>query len=261
MPSTEGDPGSATDRKVAESKQAPVQIFYADYSFMDETGKWHDPFEYIFTNAVSSIGAALDARERSNSYRKFQVGATSLSISDERQEITSFAAPNSKVAKQATRRCAEIKIIDRAKDSGFNFTAGMFVVGTADHKKIEEVTGKPTPTLHPCVISCLPALDESSVVLSFGADKKLQAESMEAHTARELWEIYDTDELPAERVLYDFSPESFALAHTVYLDLTESVRSSHYKYPVEARKFHEIKTRTQRSEAVVEAIYTAQLER
>lgn len=242
--------------RAAEKAQGISEIAYSRMHFGKEVGEWRDPYDYVFHLGAMCVGAAVDFRKRSNSYRGFRVGSAILAADKKATELYGFAAANSKLTQDAQRRCAEIKLIEYARERELTFLPAVFVAGTDDVDKIKEVNHFEAPTLYPCMRSCLPALSPESIIISVGVDtKKDTVTTLEAHTTSMVWEQFDGVGAEATHsVITEVTPELFNQAHMAYLDLTSDLRQSHAGYEIRGRIGHELGTRLIRARAAVEAI-------
>lgn len=127
------------------------------------SGKF-DPYRTFIERVPFMIGLAREtARQDSFSYRGFRVGSAIFAIDHELSGFAIFAAGNTKRSPAADKVCAEKKATIRAEKAGLEMAIGYVTVGTTDRTQIREVTGKDTPTLHPCA-HCLELLAESPIV-------------------------------------------------------------------------------------------------
>jgi cytidine deaminase len=100
------------------------------------------------------------ARERAVSYRFFNVGASACAISFELQRIGYFFGANLTPHKGAPKRCAEMEVLAKAKDRGFDKIIALAIFGPS---KFDDVQKLVAPTLHPCA-ECRTKLDESDLI-------------------------------------------------------------------------------------------------
>ena len=100
------------------------------------------------------------ADERAVSHRGFKVGASVCAISFKLQRIGYLFGANLTPYKGAPKRCAEMEVLAKAKDRGFDKIISLAVFGPS---KFEGVQRFPSPTLHPCD-QCRDILDASSLV-------------------------------------------------------------------------------------------------
>ena len=215
-----------------------------------EGGIQFDPFLLIFDMGPNLIRTARAKRRKDGvSYRAFHVGASTISVNDDEQKASFFVGANYKPHPEVPKRCAEMNALTEAKRLKHRFTPGLFVAGTTDQELIRQVTGRETPTLHPCD-PCRDLLQESTVVITVGDDKDVY----EAHTGKDLWQLYRPPEHPQRRrdrkpaevhnVIEDPGFATFAAAKAVYTQKVAEFVSA-----------PEHSTRSMRADAVVASLY------
>ena len=151
-----------------------------------------DPYS-IFLEKIPSM--ADDARYASEadgfSYRNFLVGAAIFAVDKSTHETITLASGNLKVKSTKEKVCAEKRVLNKAKKAGFDTAIGLVIAGVSDVELIKEVTGVPTPTLHPCH-DCRGLFDEHSMVnddtliISVG----LEEDIYQVHNFREMYNLY-----------------------------------------------------------------------
>ncbi len=127
-----------------------------------------DPFREFVASVPELVRKSRLANEdETYSYRGFKVGVTGLFWVPDTQDTVFLSAGNLK--KQGKPKfCAEQRLLIRARKAGFTQAIGLVITATTDRQKISEVTGLPTPTLHPC--------EECRSVLS--QDKMMTADTL-----------------------------------------------------------------------------------
>ena len=103
------------------------------------------------------------AVEGAQSYRKFHVGAVLLGTKEGEQESEIITGANYKPYPEAPKYCAEMDVLDQAKESGVDRVTALVIAGTSVASKIREVSPFLTPTLHPCG-ACQSKMQSSDIV-------------------------------------------------------------------------------------------------
>lgn len=129
------------------------------------------------------------ADERAVSHRGFKVGASACAISFDLQKLGYLFGANLTPYKGAPKRCAEMEVVTKALDRGFDKIIALAVFGPS---KFEDVQRFPSPTLHPCD-QCRDLLEASSLV----TDDTLVATTNETG-AREFMTVQELQALPRE---------------------------------------------------------------
>ena len=99
------------------------------------------------------------------SYRNFHVGASLLAVDEIGKRMGIYSAGNKKYNPKVEKYCAENSVIQQAQDDAMTRAIGLVVVGTSDGDRIKGVTGRATPTLHPCDV-CRTVFIDSPIVKS-----------------------------------------------------------------------------------------------
>jgi len=139
--------------------------------------------------------ARFAARNDAHSYRDFRVGAAGFVFSPDSQETAILTAGNLKAKRHTSKVCAERKVLEQARKSGYQKAAGLVVAATTDTELIKEVTGVATPTLHPCG-ECQDFFEDhllmadDTVIISTG----LELDRYQVQTFGELKELYRADD-------------------------------------------------------------------
>lgn len=81
------------------------------------------------------------------SYRDFKVGASAYALSAQDQRAGYLFGANLTPYKGAPKRCAELEVITKAKERGFDRIIALAVFGPSDFGDVNAVQ---SPTLHPC---------------------------------------------------------------------------------------------------------------
>ncbi len=180
-----------------------------DYRLFEAaTGRDYDPWFTFIQLMPGMFQLARDAaRDEAISYRNFHVGAAIYAINEQTRETAILSAGNKKANPDVEKYCAERSVIDqvemlwgrKAIEERHARAIGLVVAGTTDKSKIAEVTGRVTPTLHPCD-SCRNLFEESllirsdTLVVSIGDTSDVH----QVHSVAELQKFYlDEDQLDA----------------------------------------------------------------
>lgn len=174
--------------------------------------------------------ARMAANGDAYSYRDFNVGAVGYGVNDATRELDMQSAGNVKRNPGKTKVCAEKRVLGRLEKSGMTRVIGFVGVGASDPNLIEEVTGRATPTLHPCSV-CLDMFRESrlvdtnTLVVNAGIDKDIY----EVHSVGEQWRMYGGDEGVtaswSQRARYGFDdlPQRLAIYAGMVQGLSENL--------------------------------------
>jgi cytidine deaminase len=100
------------------------------------------------------------ADEKAVSYRDFKVGASACAISFEQQRMAYLFGANLTPYKGASKRCAEMEVVSKAEERGFEKILALGIFGPS---KFDDVQELPSPTLHPCD-QCRDLLNNSPLV-------------------------------------------------------------------------------------------------
>lgn len=166
-----------------------------------------DPY-HLFVGMVPYMVdfARVAAKNDSESYRGFLVGATAFAVNMATQETDLLASGNTKRNEHKTKVCAEKKVLNKAKKVGASRVIGLAVVATTDVEQIAEVTGVKTSTLHPCG-DCRTLFDghamvrDDLIIVTAG----LEDDKYQVHTAAELRDSYATKSAtsPEDQVTFE----------------------------------------------------------
>jgi cytidine deaminase len=151
-----------------------------------------DPY-HLFIGMIPNMvdQARYAAKNDSESYRGFLVGAAAFAVNFGAQETFVFASGNTKRNEHKTKICAEKKVLNAAKKVGATRVIGLIVAGTTDIEKIEEVTNARTSTLHPCG-ECRTLFEGHSMVRNdlIVVTAGLEDDTYQVQTAAELRDAY-----------------------------------------------------------------------
>lgn len=149
----------------------------------------------IYRDFIGSIPymmkqARAAVRQSAHSYRGFLVGASAYAVRTHSNETAVLSAGNLK-NQHKTKVCAERKALSLAKKAGFEHVVGLVVAATTNLDLIEGVTGRKTPTLHPCgdcrdMFHDHPLARPDMLVVTTGLDTN----KYQVHTAAGLAEFY-----------------------------------------------------------------------
>jgi cytidine deaminase len=130
---------------------------------------------------IAEQAAAL----RAVSYRGFKVGAGAILAAvypGQRTRIGIFTGANNTPYKGAPKRCAEMEIVTKAEQAGFNRLIAISVFGPSEFEGINEIE---SPTLHPCQ-PCRTLFESSVIVDETSTITTVNAQARESMTFREL---------------------------------------------------------------------------
>ena len=152
----------------------------------------YDPWWQFVQNGYSMVLSARKAlTKEAYSYRNFHVGASLLAVNGQAERMGLYSAGNLKVNPETEKFCAEASVIQQAEADGMTRAIGLVVVGTMDADRIKGVTGRSTPTLHPCE-SCLnvfvdsPLIHSDTIVVTIGDN----SDAHQVHSVGQLIRIY-----------------------------------------------------------------------
>lgn len=100
------------------------------------------------------------ANEHAVSYRGFNVGASAYVVSTEHQRAGFLFGGNLTPYKGAPKRCAELEVVTKARQRGFDRVVALATFGPSDFGDVNAVQ---SPTLHPCA-ECRTMLDGEPIV-------------------------------------------------------------------------------------------------
>jgi cytidine deaminase len=93
--------------------------------------------------------ARRSAAEKAVSYRDFKVGASACAIDDEGLRMGYFFGANYKPTPQSGKYCAELDVVNKARQAQFNRIVALAVFGPSEFADVDPL---PSPTLHPCSV-------------------------------------------------------------------------------------------------------------
>lgn len=190
----------------------PRLVQELNYSYIESDGHEFDPHSLIFEWGPTCIATARGMRKKhADNWRKFHVGGATVSVDGRGKRAAIFVGANSKPTKEALKKCAEMDAIGAAKREGYFYTAAIFVAATTDTELIKDITGLSTPTLHLCD-PCRGLISESTVVVTVGAEEDI----FEAHTGKEMWELYADPTIEQHEAIVDPGFTRFAGSRALY---------------------------------------------
>lgn len=100
------------------------------------------------------------AEQHAISYRDFKVGASAYVIDATNSRVGYFFGANFTPYKGAPKRCAEMEVLTKARQAGFDRVIALATFGPSEHGDVNSVA---TTTLHPCA-ECREILDTEPLV-------------------------------------------------------------------------------------------------
>ncbi|HSX52811.1 MAG TPA: hypothetical protein VLF90_00350 [Patescibacteria group bacterium] len=136
--------------------------------------------------------ARYSADNDAKSYRGFNVGAAIFVISPEMKKSAILTDGNRKLKPQSEKICAEKSVLLQAETGGYSKAIGLVVAGASDAELIKDVTGRETPTLHPCdvcrgLLDASPIVSDDTLIITTGVD----SDSHQTHSFAELQAFYE----------------------------------------------------------------------
>lgn len=159
-----------------------------------------DDFYRDFISSVPYMmyQARAAVRHSAHSYRGFLVGASAYAVRTHDGDTAVVSAGNLK-NEHKSKVCAERKALALAKKAGFERIVGLVVAATTDLDLIEGVSGRKTPTLHPCA-DCRsmfhdhPLMRPDTLVVTTGLDTN----RYQVHDVSELVDFYNRPSPPLD---------------------------------------------------------------
>jgi cytidine deaminase len=198
-----------------------------DYGSYEQTfDEPFDPWQQFLKMTPRMVRSARQASLEAFSYRNFHVGASLLAINPHKKRMGMYSAGNLKIDPSTEKFCAEASVIKKARHDGMTRAIGLVVVGTLDPDMIRGVTGKVTPTLHPCD-SCRnlfvdSALIQSDTIVVTTGDT---LDAHQVHSVGQLIKFYqnDTDEAADDHYqsVGDQAPNSWRAREQLYVKMSE----------------------------------------
>lgn len=100
------------------------------------------------------------AEQHAVSYRDFKVGASAYAIDTTHDTVGFFFGANYKPHEGAPKYCAEMQVLDKAREAGFDKVIAMATFGPSDYGDVNELA---SPTLHPCA-DCRALFDKDPLI-------------------------------------------------------------------------------------------------
>lgn len=151
----------------------------------------YDPY-HAFVSAVPFMVdmARYSADNMARSYRGFHVGAALFALATD-QSTGILTDGNKKLNPHSEKICAEKSVLLQAEINGYDQAIGLVIAGTSDAELIKGVTGKATPTLHPCdscrgLLEASPIVSDDTLIVTVGVD----SDAHQTHTFAELQSYY-----------------------------------------------------------------------
>jgi cytidine deaminase len=224
------------------------------YRALEESKSAHDRLWLAMALGPVLIETARGVRKRAVSYRGFLVGAVAVADYPEETILRCYAGVNHTPTKGAPKFCAEKEAIGKARAKGPIELPMLFVAGSSNVEEIKGVNSVPASTLFPCRDACMPLIQDSTVVVSVGAEEDVY----QVHTARQLRQgVYrrPNSYVPNEKrrppiqnpAIYDPGFSLFALTQALYLESVNRPGFAPYE-----------DSRQARADALVSAFYNAQ---
>lgn len=179
--------------------------------------------QYIQKLPYMALIARAAQNDHAYSYRDFHVGASLLAINKKKLEMNIYSAGNLKLDPTTDKFCAEAAVLAEAKKDKMTHAIGLVVIGTIDQEQIRDVTGRATPTLHPCA-SCRNLFTDSRLISSHTlvvtTDKDFSGHQV--HTVGQLSEFYkNTKEASDHQVVKDAGFVDWVERPNIYQELAD----------------------------------------
>lgn len=153
-------------------------------------------FDHEIT-AYQEIPAFLDRARRAAelhavSYRDFKVGSSAYVINEAGDKVGMFFGANNTPYKGAPKRCAEMEVLDKAREAGFDKVIAMATFGPSEHGDVNPLA---TKTLHPCA-ECRTLFDNDPLIRNTTLFVTSNAEGdIEMMLSEELRDLHDTNQV------------------------------------------------------------------
>jgi cytidine deaminase len=198
-----------------------------DYGPYEQTfGEPFDPWQQFLKMTPRMVQNARKAHSQAFSYRNFHVGASLLAINSQKKQMGMYSAGNLKIDPSTEKYCAEASTIEAAKRDGMTRAIGIVVVGTLDRDMIHGVTGRMTPTLHPCD-SCRNLFVDSSLIYS-DTIVVTTGDRLDAHQVHSVGQLITFYQPDSEATVSDYhqsfeeqKPSSWQSREELYLKMSE----------------------------------------
>ncbi len=203
-------------------------------SYAPEHGEQLNPWQQFIQNVpYMALVAGAAQNNRAYSYRDFHVGASLLAINRKNHEMSIYSAGNLKLEPSTEKYCAEAAVIAEAKRDKMTHAIGLVVIGTIDREQIKDVTGRATPTLHPCS-SCRNLFSESRLIsnntLVVTTDKDFSGHQV--HTVGQLSAFYkNSDDAPDHQVVEDTGFTDWIDRPVIFQELTDFSTAAGIRMP------------------------------
>jgi cytidine deaminase len=148
-------------------------------------------YEYIAYQQIPRFIelARRAASERAISYRDFNVGASAMAMRTDPPIVGYLFGANLTPYQGAPKRCAEMEVLHKTRESGFDRILALATFGPDDEGSVNSVI---SPTLHPCaecrtLLKSEPTVDDDTLMIT----SNLTGDT-ELMTMKDLLELHET---------------------------------------------------------------------
>lgn len=184
----------------------------AEKGFLELYPERYDPsraFLEVFPKMVRMARRA--ARNEAISYRNVHVGAAGKFYDSDTFAEAILSGANVKLNPSYRKYCAEMDVIDQARELGYSNATGIVIAGPSNPRVVESISGTATPTLHPCV-DCRAKITENKDIITDDTlivTVSTEENVFQVHWANELSMLYEAAETRETMFLESALPLSF----------------------------------------------------